>query len=267
MTTATMPQGPALACAGLRKSFGGAAVVNGTAFDVPRAQVTALIGPNGAGKTTVVNLLSGALSSDAGSVALGGQDITRLPAFRRARLGLIRTFQLSREFGGLTVTENLLTAAKVQAGESLTDIYFRPGRVKRVERENRERAAEVLEQYGLFGVRDNWARELSGGQKRLLELARAVMAQPSVLLLDEPMAGVNPVLIDRLGEHIIDLKNAGTTVLMVEHNLGVVERICDNVIVLAEGRTLATGRMSELRENPEVVRAYLGGVLDGRLDR
>jgi ABC-type branched-subunit amino acid transport system ATPase component len=125
---------------------------------------------------------------------------------------------------------------------------------------------QILSDFGLYHVRDNWARELSGGQKRLLELARAVMAGPRVLLLDEPMAGVNPALIDQLGEHIIRLKTDGVTILMVEHNLGVVERICDHVVVLAEGRTLATGRMSELRENAAVVKAYLGGVLDARLD-
>jgi neutral amino acid transport system ATP-binding protein len=256
----------ALACVDIHKSFGGAKAVNGATFSVPKGKITALIGPNGAGKTTVVNILSGALSSDTGVVTMGETDVTRLASYKRARLGLIRTFQLSRELGGLTVLENLLVAARVQAGESLTNVYFRPGLVKRNENENRERAARILAQYGLYELRDNWARELSGGQKRLLEIARAVMAEPTLLLLDEPMAGVNPALIDRIGEHIFDLKTEGVTVLMVEHNLNVVEKICDHVIVLAEGRTLATGQMSELRDNKEVVRAYLGGVLDGRLD-
>jgi ABC-type branched-subunit amino acid transport system ATPase component len=257
---------PALACRDIHKSFGGAKAVNGATFGVPKGKITALIGPNGAGKTTVVNILSGAMPSDGGTVTIGDQDVTVLPSYKRARLGLIRTFQLSRELGGLTVFENLLVAAKLQAGESLANIYFRPGLVKRIENENRERAAAILAQYGLYELRDSWARELSGGQKRLLEISRAVMAEPSLLLLDEPMAGVNPVLIDRIGEHIFDLKEAGVTVLMVEHNLNVVEKICDHVIVLAEGRTLATGQMSELRDNEKVVRAYLGGVLDGRLD-
>jgi neutral amino acid transport system ATP-binding protein len=256
----------ALTCVDIHKSFGGVKAVNGATFTVPKGKITALIGPNGAGKTTVVNIVSGAMSSDSGAVSIGEQDVTGLPSYKRARLGLIRTFQLSRELGGLTVFENLLVAAKVQAGESLANIYFRPGLVKRVEAENRERAAAILDQYGLYELRDNWARELSGGQKRLLEISRAVMAEPQLLLLDEPMAGVNPVLIDRIGEHIFDLKMAGVTVLMVEHNLNVVEKICDHVIVLAEGRTLATGQMSELRDNKDVVRAYLGGVLDGRVD-
>ncbi len=256
----------ALACVDITKSFGGAKAVNGATFSVPKGSITALIGPNGAGKTTVVNILSGSLSSDSGQVTMGQRDITALPSFQRARLGLIRTFQLSRELGGLTVFENLMVAAKAQPGESLSNIYFRPGLVKKAERENRDRAATILAQYGLYELRDSWARELSGGQKRLLEISRAVMAEPSLLLLDEPMAGVNPALIDRIGEHIRDLKDAGVTVLMVEHNLGVVEKICDHVIVLAEGRTLATGLMSELRDNQDVVRAYLGGVLDGRVD-
>lgn len=257
---------PALRCDNLFKSFGGAKAVNGATFDVPKGQITALIGPNGAGKTTVVNILSGAMRGDSGKVSMGTVTITDLPSYKIARLGLIRTFQLSRELGGLTVLENLLVAPKVQSGESLTNIYFRPGRVRREEKLLKERAAEILHTYGLYDLRDDWARELSGGQKRLLEIARAVMAEPALLLLDEPMAGINPALIDRIGEYILDLKKSGVTVLMVEHNLNVVEKICDQVIVLAEGRTLATGRMSDLRGNAEVVRAYLGGVLDARID-
>ena len=257
---------PALRCDNLFKSFGGTKAVNGATFDVPKGQITALIGPNGAGKTTVVNILSGAMKSDSGTVSMGPVTITALPNYKIARLGLIRTFQLSRELGGLTVLENLLVAPKFQAGESLFNIYFRPRLVRRAEKFETERAAEILNNYGLYDLRDDWARELSGGQKRLLEIARAVMAEPTLLLLDEPMAGINPALIDRIGEHILDLKKNGVTILMVEHNLNVVEKICDQVIVLAEGRTLATGRMSHLRDNAEVVRAYLGGVLDARID-
>ena len=174
----------------------------------------------------------------------------------------MRTFQLSRELGGLTVLENLMVAPTHQAGESFVNVLFRPALIKRQEREHAERALQVLEIYGLYRLRDNRARELSGGQKKLLEIARAVMTSPKILLLDEPMAGVNPALIERIGGYILDLKESGVTVLMVEHNLNVVEQICDNVIVLAEGRTLATGRLSELRENTEVVKAYLGEVID-----
>ena len=250
----------------LHKSFGGNHAVNGADLTISEGSITALIGPNGAGKSTVVNLFSGLLAPDSGRVSLGGQDVTGWPSHRIAQRGLIRTFQLSRELGGLTVLENLLVTPIDQAGESLINIFLRPGAVRRQERANVERATEILQDYGLYAVRGNWGRQLSGGQKRLLELARAVMARPRVLLLDEPMAGVNPVLVDQIGEHILKLKADGITVLMIEHNLGVVERICDHVIVMAEGRTLATGRMSELRENTEVVQAYLGGVLDARLD-
>lgn len=256
----------AISCHDLHKAFGGVHAVHGAGFDVPRGKVTALIGPNGAGKSTVVNLLSGFLRPDSGSVRVNGTDCGGWPSHRVAGLGLIRTFQLSRELAGLTVLENLLVTPMGQAGESLFNIYFRPGLVRRQERDNVERALRILDDYGLYQMRDNWANALSGGQKRLLELARAVMAGPKVLLLDEPMAGVNPALVDQIGDHIVRLKDNGVTVLMVEHNLGVVERVCDHVVVLAEGRTLATGRMSELRDNPEVVRAYLGGALDARVD-
>jgi neutral amino acid transport system ATP-binding protein len=253
---------PALRCEGITKAFQGVHAVNGASFDIPVGQITALIGPNGAGKTTVVNILSGAMSCDGGREFIGETEVTNWPSHKIARLGLMRTFQLSRELGGLTVLENLLVAPAHQAGESLINVLFRPGLIRREEREHAERALQVLDIYGLYPLRDSRARELSGGQKKLLEIARAVMASPTILLLDEPMAGVNPALIERIGGYILDLKENGVTVLMVEHNLNVVETICDYVIVLAEGRTLATGRLSELRENAEVVKAYLGEVID-----
>ena len=255
-------EGPILRCESVSKSFGGVNAVNGATFEVPRNQITALIGPNGAGKTTVVNLLSGAMRVDSGKVYLGSTDITNLERSKIARLGLMRTFQLSRELGGLTVLENLMVAPKVQAGESLFNIFFRPRLLRREEKQNLERALEILQTYGLYSLRDNRASDLSGGQKKLLEISRGVMAAPSLFLLDEPMAGVNPALIERIGGYILDMKSQGVTVLMIEHNLNVVERICDNVIVLAEGRTLATGKLSELRENKEVVTAYLGEIID-----
>jgi ABC-type branched-subunit amino acid transport system ATPase component len=253
--------GAALSCTELYKGFGGVQAVRGATFSVPAGHVCALIGPNGAGKTTAVNLISGMMSPDRGRVLLGGTDITGWPANRIARAGLIRTYQLSREFGRLTVLENLMVAPAGQAGESLWNVFFRPGKVRAEERRHLGRALGILRAFGLYELRDNYASELSGGQKRLLELARAVMAGPRLLLLDEPMAGINPALIDRIGEHILRLKDEDVTVLMVEHNLGVVERICDQVIVMAEGATLATGQMSELRADPAVVRAYLGGAL------
>jgi ABC-type branched-subunit amino acid transport system ATPase component len=253
---------PALRCEQLTRSFQGVRAVHGATFDVPQGLITALIGPNGAGKTTVVNILSGSMTCDSGREWIGSTEVTNWPSHRIARLGLMRTFQLSRELGGLTVLENLLVAPLNQPGESLLNVFLRPGLVRKAERESAERALELLNTYGLYKLRDNRASELSGGQKKLLEISRAVMASPKVLLLDEPMAGVNPALIERIGGYILDLKRDGVTVLMVEHNLNVVEQICDHVIVLAEGKTLATGRLSELRENKEVVQAYLGEVID-----
>jgi ABC-type branched-subunit amino acid transport system ATPase component len=256
----------ALVCSGLVKAFGGVQAVRGATFSVPEGHVCALIGPNGAGKSTAVNLIAGTMPADDGRVCLGETDVTGWPANRIARAGLIRTYQLSREFGRLTVLENLMVAPAEQPGESLFNVFFRPGLVRAAEREHLERALQTLHTFGLYNLRDSYASDLSGGQKRLLELARSVMAlsraaEPRVLLLDEPMAGVNPALIDRIGEHILQLREQGVTVLMVEHNLGVVERICDLVIVMAEGATLATGTMRELRDDPAVVRAYLGGAL------
>ena len=253
---------PILRVENITKSFLGVNALNGATFDVPKNKITALIGPNGAGKTTLVNILSGAMKSDSGKTYLGSVDVTNWESYKIARLGLMRTFQLSRELGGLTVLENLLVAPKVQAGESLVNIFFRPRLLRREERQNIERATEILATYGLYDLRDNRARELSGGQKKLLEISRGVMAAPTIFLLDEPMAGVNPALIERIGGYILDMKKQGMTVLMVEHNLNVVEKICDFVIVLAEGRTLATGRLSELRANQEVVQAYLGEVIN-----
>ena len=252
---------PVLVSRGLRKAFGGVLAVEDATFAVPRSQITALIGPNGAGKSTEVSMLSGALRPDGGEVVLEGTDVTGWPANRIAHAGLIRTFQLSRELGRLTVLENLMVTPRNQLGESLGNIFFRPGAVMRQEREYVSRALEILNTYGLYELRDNYAHDLSGGQKRLLELSRAVMAEPNVLLLDEPMAGINPALIDRISEHIVGLRDRGVTILMVEHNLQVVERISQHVIVMAVGRTLATGKLVDLREMPEVVQAYLGGEL------
>src|SRR5665213_3222738 len=261
ITSLDVTSDPILRVENITKSFLGVNALNGATFDVPKNKITALIGPNGAGKTTLVNILSGATKSDSGKTYLGSVDVTNWESYKIARLGLMRTFQLSRELGGLTVLENLLVAPKVQAGESLVNIFFRPRLLRREERQNIERATEILATYGLYDLRDNRARELSGGQKKLLEISRGVMAAPTIFLLDEPMAGVNPALIERIGGYILDMKRQGMTVLMVEHNLNVVEKICDFVIVLAEGKTLATGRLSELRANPEVVQAYLGEVI------
>lgn len=242
-------------------SFGGLKAVNDCSFAVPRGTLAALIGPNGAGKTTLVNIVAGAIKPEQGRVQFAGADITGKASYRIARQGLIRTFQISREFGGLTVLENMLVAAQHQAGENFFVAILRPSIGQRQDQQLLARALDCLNTFGLYDLRDEYASNLSGGQKRLLELARAVMAEPSLMILDEPMAGVNPALVQLLVRHIQTLRESGITFLMIEHNLNVVEQMCDHVIVMAEGHTLATGTMAELRGNDVVIRAYLGGSL------
>jgi branched-chain amino acid transport system ATP-binding protein len=246
---------------GLAYSFGGLKAVNGSTFKIERGGINALIGPNGAGKTTLINVISGALKAETGRVHFDGNDITGWPAHRVAGQGLIRTFQISRELGGMTVLENMLVPPPDQSGEGLFNAMFRPGVGHRQDRILVEKALARLDDFGLYDSRDQYARNLSGGQKRLLELARGVMGEPKLMVLDEPFAGVNPALVELLEGHLKTLQNSGITFLMVEHNLNVVERICDHVVVMAEGRTLATGMLSELRKNQEVITAYLGGAL------
>jgi len=253
-------QAPVLSVESVHRSFGGVQAVRGATFVLPKGSLGALIGPNGAGKSTVVDCISGARRPDEGRITFNGIDITNWPSHRVGAKSLIRTFQLSREFKRLTVLENLLVTPRRQAGERLSTAWFRRKKAALEERVIVERAAELLNVYGLYDLRDDAAGSLSGGQKRLLELARAVMAEPELLLLDEPMAGINPALIDEIGEHIRELNRRGISILMVEHNLAIVDRLCDHVIVMAEGRTLAVGSMAEMRENPQVVSAYLGGV-------
>ncbi|MHB1509797.1 MAG: ABC transporter ATP-binding protein [Acidimicrobiales bacterium] len=248
----------------LVRSFGGVRALTGCSFGVERGSITALIGPNGAGKTTLVNVVAGAIRPQGGKVIFDGRDVTGKPSHDVALGGLIRTFQISREYPAMTVLENLMVSPQHQAGEKLATVLFRPGKFRAEERAHVQRAVEVLAEFGLYEKRNDYARALSGGQKRLLELARAVMADPKMLVLDEPMAGINPALIERLADHIIRLRDTrGTTFLMVEHNLDVVEKMCDRAVVMAVGQTLATGTMAELRGNSEVVSAYLtGGVVE-----
>ncbi len=256
----------ALQVSDLRKSFGGVAAVNGATFGIEKGAITGLIGPNGAGKSTVVNLISGSITPDSGSVKLNGEDITGLEPHEIGRKGLIRTFQISREYPEMTVLENLIVSAKDNPGEKLFNVMFRPKLGKRRDAELVQKALETLLTFGLYPLRNEYAANLSGGQKRLLELSRAVMAEPTVLLLDEPMAGVNPALIEKLGEHIVELNQKfGTTFVLVEHNLEIVEKICSEVVVVALGATLAVGTMAELRKNKAVVDAYLGGDVHERV--
>jgi ABC-type branched-subunit amino acid transport system ATPase component len=243
----------------LRRDFGGVAAVDGLSFDLAPGQVTGLIGPNGAGKSTALKLVAGATAPSAGQVLVDGVNVAGWPAHKVARLGVIRTFQHTSEFAKLTVLENLLAAAPGQVGDSFRGALLGRRHAQAQQRELVAQAAALLADFQLSDAADSYAGQLSGGQRRLVEIMRALMARPRLLLLDEPMAGVNPALRLTIEEHLQRLRDDGLTMLMVEHELSSVERVCDSVIVMAQGKVLATGTMAELRKNEEVVSAYLAG--------
>jgi ABC-type branched-subunit amino acid transport system ATPase component len=243
----------------LRATFAGVHAVDGVSFVVPPGTITGLIGPNGAGKSTTLKLIAGSLRPSGGRVRYAGADITGRPVHEIARQGLVRTFQLSSEFARLTVLENLLVAAVRQRGTTAVGAlagkrYWRASEAALV-----TRARELLDEFHMSHTIDTYAGELSGGQKRLVEIMRALMAEPRLLLLDEPLAGVSPSLRDVIAEHLIRLREAGLTMVMVEHELGAVDRCCDSVIVMAQGGVLAEGSMDQMRASKEVVDAYLLG--------
>lgn len=247
-----------LALEAVEFQYRGLRAVDGVSFDVAEGTIEGLIGPNGAGKSTTIDLISGRQRPFSGRITFRGQRIDRLPPDVIARQGLIRTFQLSRALARLTVFENLCLAAQDQPGESLIGAVFGSRAARLREQEIQEQAWTVLGMFALQRLADEWAGSLSGGQRRLLELARAMMANPHLLLLDEPMAGVAPALVDALVDYIRGLNQRGVTILLVEHNLKVVERLCGQVTVMAQGRVAARGTMAQLRENSDVLDAYLG---------
>lgn len=242
----------------VNKSFGGVRAVSNLSFGVEEGSITGLIGPNGAGKTTTIELVSGFLHPDQGSIRFAGREIQTWAPYRISRVGLLRTFQLAREWPKLTVMENMLAAALDPQRVALWRGVLTPGRLRRAQAEDQERARGVLHEFGLADLRDDLAGTLSGGQKRLLEFSRLVMAKPRMVVLDEPLAGVNPVMGERIQESITRLAEGGITVLLVEHNLATIEALCTTVIVMALGTTIATGTMEELRAHQAVVDAYLG---------
>ncbi|HEX9030698.1 MAG TPA: ATP-binding cassette domain-containing protein [Streptosporangiaceae bacterium] len=243
----------------LSRDFGGVLAVDGLSFELAPGQATGLIGPNGAGKSTALKLIAGAIRPAAGQVLVDGLDVAGWPSHKVARLGVIRTFQHTSEFGKLTVLENLLAGAPGQPGSSFGGALLGRRHSRPRQRELLDEAWVLLEDFQLTAHADTLAGQLSGGQRRLVEIMRVLMARPRILLLDEPMAGVNPTLRLTIEEHLQRLRDAGLTMLMVEHELGSVERVCDSVIVMAQGKVLATGTMDELRRNQEVVSAYLVG--------
>jgi neutral amino acid transport system ATP-binding protein len=256
--------GPAIFEAeGVVKRFGGIRAVNGATMKVQKGSITALIGPNGAGKTTFFNLITGFYKADRGAISFDGQSIAGKPSYAIARLGMVRTFQITKALSAMPVIDNMMLAAPDQPGEKLRNVFFRPAATRAREKEVREAAMELLDVFNLTKLADAYAGTLSGGQRKLLELARALMTQPRFLLLDEPMAGINPTLGRRLLDHMQRLRTEdGVTFLFVEHDMEVVMNHSDRVIVMAEGRVIADGEPHEVRSDKAVIDAYLGGSSD-----
>ncbi|MBB3190448.1 ABC transporter ATP-binding protein [Halomonas cerina] len=243
----------------VHKAFGGLKVIDDCSIRVEEGSITGLIGPNGAGKSTLFNIIAGALPLDSGQVRFAGKDITNRPANALFHQGLLRTFQIAHEFTQLTALENLMMVPPRQAGESLFNAWFQPGRVRREEAEVRRRALEVIDFIGLHHVRNELAGNLSGGQKKLLELGRTMMTDARVVLLDEIAAGVNRTLLGDLVANIERLnREMGYTFLVIEHDMAMIARLCDPVIVLAQGRVMVEGSIEEIQSNPEVIEAYFG---------
>ena len=253
---------PVLVVDGLRRSFGGVTAVDVEHLEIPRGLITGLIGPNGAGKTTLFNLLTGFDAPDEGDWTFDGISTAGWPAYRVARAGMVRTFQLTKALARMSVLENLMLGAAEQRGERLTSALV-PWRWRAEEEAIRARAEVLLERFRMSHMRDQFAGTLSGGQRKLLEMARALMVGPSLVMLDEPMAGVNPALTQSLLGHVKDLRDVeGRSVVFVEHDMDVVFEISDWVVCLAQGRVIAEGPPSAIGANPAVIDAYLGATHD-----
>jgi branched-chain amino acid transport system ATP-binding protein len=257
----------------VHRQFGGLTAVDVDHLEIPRGAITALIGPNGAGKTTLFNLLTGFDKPDTGEWTFDGKAIAGIPAYKLAQLGQVRTFQLTKALGLLTVLENMKLGAKHQKGENFLQSLF-PFLWKKQDNDIADKAMRLLTKFKLDAKKDDFAASLSGGQRKLLEMARALMSDPELVMLDEPMAGVNPALTQSLLDHILDLKKEGMTVLFVEHDMHMVSHIADWVVVLAEGRVVAEGPPELVMKNPAVIDAYLGshqdvdlGTVTGRIPK
>ncbi len=248
---------PLLVVEDVRRRFGGLHAVDGATFSVRKGSITALIGPNGAGKTTLFNVVSGFTRPDGGRIRFAGRDIAGKSPHAIARMGLVRTFQLTRVLGKMKVLDNVMLAAPDQPGENLAVATFLPLRRRRREQVVRREALELLDRVGLASHANAYAATLSGGQRKLLELARALMARPTMLMLDEPMAGVNPTLGRQLLDYLQELRDL-FTILFVEHDMEVVMGISEEVVVMSEGRVIAHGPPEAVRRDPRVVDAYLG---------
>jgi neutral amino acid transport system ATP-binding protein len=255
---------PILLVDGVRRRFGGLMAVDVEHVEVQRGAITALIGPNGAGKTTFFNLLTGFDQPNTGRWRFDGQDLTGVPAHKVARIGMVRTFQLTKSLARLTVLDNLKLGATGQRGEGILASLVRP-LWRAQEAEIEARAEDLLRRFKLDHMRDEYAGSLSGGQRKLLEMARALMVEPTMVMLDEPMAGVNPALTQSLLAHVKQLRADGMTVMFVEHDMDVVHDISDWVVVMSEGRVIAEGTPDQISRNDAVIDAYLGAHHDAPL--
>ena len=243
----------------LAKSFGALVATDHATFEVERGTITGLIGPNGAGKSTLFNLISGFYESDAGRVTVNGTDVTHMEPYEIADHGLIRTFQTPRKLEGMTVREAMLVGPREQPGESFIKLFTDPESVREREQRNLEDAQKILEDFEIDHLATQPATKISGGQLKLVELARAMLAEPEILLLDEPAAGVNPTLRKKLAEQIRRLNEQGTTFLLIEHDMEFVMSLADPVIVLDRGHVLMEGTPDEVQNDEGVIDAYLGG--------
>lgn len=242
----------------LKKSFGGLKAVDIKELYFKEGQLTSIIGPNGAGKTTFFDLISGFQNADSGEILLKENNISSSQPYKIARMGMVRTFQLTKVFDRMTVLENLLFSASSVSNDSFSRGILKLPSQKKYEKKLLEKSFELMEDLNIKHMANSYARELSGGQKKLLELARSIINDPEVLLLDEPLAGVNPKLAEDILEIIKKLAANGISIIMVEHNIEAVMKISERIVVLAEGKTIADGNAIEIRNNPEVIEAYLG---------
>ena len=259
MTDAPAQSTAMLEVEGVRKTFGGIQAVRDASFSVKRGSITSLIGPNGAGKTTLFNIVTGFYKPDAGRITLDGDSIYGKPPYAIARRGMVRTFQITKALAAMPVIDNMMLAGAEQPGEHLVTLLARPLASRRREGEIREQAMELLATFNLDKKADDYAGTLSGGQRKLLELARALMPKPRMVLLDEPMAGINPTLGRRLLAHMEELRGDGVTVIFVEHDMDVVMNHSDEVVVMGQGETILVGTPEEVRSDQRVIDAYLGG--------
>ena len=243
----------------LYKSFGGIQAIKDVSLKIEKSSITALIGPNGAGKTTLFNIINGSIKPDSGSVILNDTDITGYEPHQLFNLGILRTFQIAHEFSSLTVRDNLMMVPPNQTGESIMNTWFRQKKIKQEEQDILEKTNDVLDFLQLKHIANEYAGNLSGGQKKLLELGRTMMVKPKIVLLDEVGAGVNRTLLNTIGDAILRLnKDLNYTFCMIEHDIDFISRLCDPVIVMAEGSILMTDEISKVRKNEEVIEVYLG---------